>query len=90
MMDLTRIRSLKTLETMKRNLSDFLTNTEVPNVYTEDLKWGIEDYEADVDAVKELLEAIEKRMKSLSKYLSKESFPIEKEEKKTDVIPSVI
>ena len=71
MIDLTRIRSIKTLEEMKADLKEFLTNPDILTVYVEDYKWGVEDYEADREQVEYLLEQVENRMASLSRFLNK-------------------
>lgn len=68
MIDLNRIRSIKVLEEMKRDLTEFITNPDVLAVYlAEDC--GEEDYEADKEQAAELLELVERRMKSLSRFL---------------------
>jgi hypothetical protein len=71
MIDLNRIRNLKELEEMKGDLLEFINNPEIANVYVEDYGWGPEDFEADTEEVKRLLEKIERRMKSLDRYLTK-------------------
>lgn len=73
MIDLNRIRSLKTLETIKKTLTEFLSNPEILNVYREDYGWGEEDYEADINEVKEMLESIEHRMKSLGRFIARQN-----------------
>lgn len=70
MIDLSRIRSLKTLEKMKTDLTNFITMPEIKFVYIEDLKWGEEDLEADREMAEYLLEKIDSRIKSLTKYLN--------------------
>lgn len=69
MIDLNRIRSLRTLEEMKKDLNEFLVNPDVRKVYLIDLEWSEDDYDADKEAVIELLEAIAKRERSLTNYL---------------------
>lgn len=70
MIDLNRIRSLKTLESMKKDLNEFLTNETIPLLYEE--KYGnLIDYESDIEDVKELMERVEKRMSSLGRYLAR-------------------
>jgi cellulose biosynthesis protein BcsQ len=69
MIDLNKIRSLKTLNEMKKDLKEFVTNPVILTVYIEDYGWGMEDYEADKEAAEELLEKIERRYLSLEKYL---------------------
>ena len=73
MMDLNKIRSMKTLETMKGVLMEFLTfdRTAMLEAYDADFGWGVEDYEADKEQANDLLERVEKRMKSLGHHLAK-------------------
>jgi len=73
MIDLNRIRSLKTLDTMKRDLIAFINNPDVLTVYVEDLDWGQEDYEADIETATYLLENVEHRIKSLGRFIAKQS-----------------
>lgn len=75
MIDLNRIRSLKTLEGMKKDLSDFLAHPDMRAVYLEDLDWSEDDYEADREKVTELLDKVEKRIKSLGNYLKGQAKP---------------
>lgn len=72
MIDLNRIRSLKTLEEMKQILTDFISfdPTVIVSIYEEENDWGKVDYEADIEEAKEFLEHVEKRMKSLGNYLN--------------------
>jgi hypothetical protein len=74
MIDLNKIRSMKTLENMKKSLSEFVNFDHVTmvSVYTEEFGWDEEDFEADKESATQLLEKVEKRMKSLGKFLSKE------------------
>ena len=67
MINLNRIRSVKTLEEMKQDLTDFLSNPEILNVYVEELDWDSEDYESDKEAVQYLLEQLEHRIVSLKR-----------------------
>lgn len=69
MIDLNRIRSVKTLETMKKPLIDFVAFDKqiMLDVYSKDYEWGIEDYESDIEAAEYLLERLEKRIKSLKR-----------------------
>lgn len=69
MIDLSRIRSLKTLEEMKQDLTDFLNNPDIIKVYVEDYGWGEEDYQSDRDEVIDALDKVERRIQSLDKYL---------------------
>jgi predicted nucleotidyltransferase component of viral defense system len=73
MIDLNQIRSLKPLEEMKKDLTDFIgiDRAVMLEVYEEHYQWGEEDYEADLEQVKDLLEQVEKRIKSLGHHLSK-------------------
>jgi hypothetical protein len=74
MIDLSRIRSLKTLEEMRDTCKDFLAlDPKVALAVYDDEDAGPEDYEADVEQTQYLLEKIEKRMKSLGTFLSKPS-----------------
>ncbi len=75
MTDLNRIRSLKTLESMRKDLVDFLNfdAAVMRSVYVEDYGWSEDDYEADVDASTYLLELVERRTKSLERHLAKVS-----------------
>lgn len=91
MIDLSKIRSLKTLEEMKQDLNEFLVNPDVRTIYLEDYGWGEEDYESDRDEVTELLEKVERRIKSLDKYIkgqatTQDSQPLPKSE--TEETPS--
>ena len=72
MIDVNRIRSLKTLEEMRGDLLAFLSNPEIKNIYLEDHKWGEEDYDADKESVELLLERVEHRIKSLGKFVAKQ------------------
>jgi len=72
MIDLSRIRSLKTLEEHKKVINDFINNPNILQHYIENLDWDEGDYECDVEQAKELLEKIEHRMKSLGNHLSNE------------------
>lgn len=73
MIDLNRIRSLKTLEDMKQTLTEFVNfdPAVMISVYETDFNWGPEDYEADIDSAKELLERVEHRAKSLGTFINK-------------------
>jgi hypothetical protein len=75
MIDLNRIRSLKTLESMRKILADFIAFDPVmmKDVYMTDYGWGEEDYEADKDNASYLLEQVERRMKSLGRHLARAS-----------------
>lgn len=54
---------------MTRDLNDFLNNPQVLIVYLEDYGWGEEDYESDREQITYLLEKVERRRRSLEKYL---------------------
>lgn len=71
--DLNKIRSLKALEAMRTALTDFINfdPAVIKEVYDEEYGWGEEDYEADIETSKEMLERVERRMKSLGRHLSK-------------------
>lgn len=73
MIDVNKIRSMKTLESMKKVCNDFIgfDRETMIEVYAEDYGWGVEDYEADLDSSITLLEQVERRMKSLGKHLTK-------------------
>jgi len=68
MIDLNKIRSVKTLEEMKADLTEFLSNPDVKKVYLEDYEWGEEDYDADREQAEYVLEQVERRLKSLSRF----------------------
>jgi hypothetical protein len=68
MIDLNRIRSIKTLEGMKKDLEFFIKESEVSkDIYRTEYDWDTEDYEADKEEAIYLLESIDIRIKSLSK-----------------------
>lgn len=69
MIDVNRIRSLKTLEDIKSTLNEFLVHPDILEVYIKEYDWSEEDYEADKEMVVELLEKVERRIKSLSNHL---------------------
>ena len=71
--DLNKICSPKALEAMRKTLVDFITfdPAAIKAVYEEEYGWGEEDYEADIEESKELLERVERRMKSLGRHLSR-------------------
>lgn len=70
MIDLNKIRSLKTLEEMKSDLTQFLAfdRAVMVEVYN-DQEWSEDDYEADKEEVAELLEHVERRIKSLGNHV---------------------
>lgn len=71
--DLNKIRSLKALEAMRKTLADFVNfdPAVIKAVYAEEYGWGDEDYDADKEQAADMLERVEKRMKSLGRHLSK-------------------
>lgn len=73
MIELNKIRTMKTLEAMQKPLKEFVDfdRTTMVTVYVEDLGWGEDDYEADKEKAEYLLEQVERRMKSLGHHLSK-------------------
>lgn len=74
MIDVNKIRSMKTLETMKRVLGEFVSfdRATMVQVYADEYGWGEEDFEADKDNAIYLLEQLNRRMKSLGRHLAKE------------------
>lgn len=72
MIDLSRIRTLKPLETMRNTLNEFISfdPATMIAIYNEENDWGKEDYEADIEEAKAFLEQVEKRIQSLSNYLN--------------------
>jgi len=70
MIDLSRIRSVKTLEEMKSDLTEFITNPIMLQLYIEDYQWEENDYNDDKEEAQYLLEKVEQRIKSLN-HLSK-------------------
>lgn len=77
MINLNKIRTLKPLEEMKKDLVEFITNPDVPKVYVEEYHWGLDDYESDKEQAQGLLEKVERRIKSLSNYLCKKQSSID-------------
>ena len=73
MIDLNKIRSMKVLENLKADLTEFINfdkNALVTVYDSEDL--GDEgDLDADIEAAQDLLSKIERRMKSLGNHLAK-------------------
>ena len=74
MIDLNKIRSIKTLEGVKQDLTDFIAVDRkiMLAVYDEEYNWGEEDYDADLEQVKELLEQTERRIHSLGSFIRKQ------------------
>jgi hypothetical protein len=72
MIDLSRIRSLKTLDEMTADLNEFLTNPQVPVLYTEEYG-DVEVFEDDKELVVELMEKIARRRASLEGFLKGQS-----------------
>ena len=73
MTDLNKIRNLKTLEEMRRDLNEFLTNPIIPEIYKEDPQGEDGDYEGDKEQVQELLLKVEHRIKSLGKFVARQN-----------------
>jgi len=73
MVDLNKIRSLRTLEEIRKDLNDFLSNPMVPEIYKEDPEGEDDDYDADKEQVIELLEKVEHRIKSLGKFVARQN-----------------
>lgn len=69
MIDLSRIRSLKTLDEMTADLKEFITNPIMPVIYLEDYGWDQEDFDDDKELAIELMEKIAARRESLERYL---------------------
>jgi len=73
MIDLNKTRSMKTLEEMKRDLTSFITDPVIQQIYVEDKGWSIQDYEDDKEQAQDFLEMVNRRMESLGRYLAKKS-----------------
>jgi len=73
MIDLNKIRSLTTLEEMKKDLADFLVNPEVIVIYKEENDGRTIEYEDDKELVLAALAKVEHRIQSLGKYLKREA-----------------
>lgn len=73
MIELSKIRTMKTLEAMQKSLKEFVTfdKPTMLLVYAEEFEWGSEDYEADLEQANYMLEQVERRMKSLGHHLAK-------------------
>jgi D-Tyr-tRNAtyr deacylase len=70
MIDVSKIRSLKMLESIKADLKEFLTHPDMERAYIEVFDWSKDDYEADKEQVEELLKKVERRIVSLSNFLN--------------------
>jgi hypothetical protein len=72
MIELNRIRSMETLENLKKDLTDFinLDRATMLKIYEWD-EFGEEDLDADLEKVNDLLEKINHRIKSLGNHLNK-------------------
>lgn len=68
MIDLNRIRSVKTLEEMKADLTEFLVNPEIKDVYVTDYGWSEDDYVADREQVEYMLDKVKYRLSSLIRF----------------------
>ena len=71
MIDLNTIRDVKVLEEMKKDLTLFITDPIILEIYKEDYDFGEEDYKDDKDQAEYLLGQVEKRIKGLNQSLSK-------------------
>jgi hypothetical protein len=87
MIELSKIRTMKTLEAMQKPLKEFVTfdKPTMLSVYAEEFGWGEEDYEADLEQANYMLEQVERRMKSLGHHLAKG----DKNEHQSPVPPAV-
>jgi hypothetical protein len=72
MIELNRIRSMETLEELRKDLTDFINydRAELLKVYAAEYGWGEEDLDADLEKVSDLLSKVERRIVSLGNYLS--------------------
>ena len=73
MIDLNKTRSMKTLEEMKKDLTSFIADPVIQQIYVEDKGWSIQDYEDDKEQALEFLETVNRRMESLGRHLAKKS-----------------
>lgn len=71
MIDLNKTRSMKILDEMKKDLTSFITDPIMQQIYVEDKGWSVQDYEDDKEQAQDFLEMVNRRMESLGKYLSK-------------------
>lgn len=67
MIDISKIRSIKVLEEMKKDLEFFITDPIVKDIYVNDMKCEEEDFLADKDDSEFLLDKINAKIKTLSK-----------------------
>lgn len=65
MIEVNKIRSVKSLEDIQTLLKEFMANTIIPKLYVEEHGLTKEDYEEDKKQVKELLMNVERRLKTL-------------------------
>ena len=72
MIDLSRIRSLETLNEHKSDLTEFIQNPIMVECYRDD-GMDADDYEYDRDQAIALLARVNMRIASLAKHLAKES-----------------
>ncbi len=72
MIDLTRIRSIKTLEEIKRDLEEFLSSPDILPVYLNELEFSEDDLVADKEQATYLLEKVNRRIVSLTRLEVKE------------------
>jgi hypothetical protein len=73
MIDLTRIRSIKSLEEMKKDIIEFINNPLMLEIYREDVSLGEDAYADDKEQAEQLLVKIEKRSVSLTKFNQREA-----------------
>ena len=73
MINLNRIRSLKTLEEMKTDLVQFINDPIMKQIYIEEEKefGGDEAYEDDKEDAVDFLEKVERRIVSLTKFVNR-------------------
>jgi hypothetical protein len=73
MIELNKIRTMKTLEALQKPLKEFIAfdRATMVSVYVEDFGWSEDDYEADKEKAEYMLEQVEHRMKSLGHHLAK-------------------
>lgn len=80
--DLTRIRSIKTLQGMKKDLEFFINEEEVKNIYLTEMDCSDDDLAADREDAEFLIEKINLRIKSLEHMNSNPSKEKAKQGKK--------
>lgn len=75
MIDLNAIRSVARLEEIKADLVEFINHPQMKEVYLTQYEWSEDDYTADIEASSELLERVERRLKSLKDFEAKKDSP---------------